>query len=180
MDFHQVVQTRRSVRAFKPDPIPDDVLRRVLETARLAPSANNKQPWHVVVVKDEARRREIARLCYAQNFIAQAPVVLVVCAQRYTDRYSWIAENLYLVDAAIFTDHLALAARAEGLGTCWIGAFDAAGHKALRELIALPDSHCVFMVMPIGYPARLDAFRPATARKPLAQIADEENFTPAG
>jgi len=170
MDFHEVIRTRRSVRAYKSNPIPDDVLQRVFDTARLAPSANNIQPWRVVAVRDEAKRREIAHLCYEQDFIAQAPVVLVICAERYRDSYSWIENHMFLVDTAIFIDHLALAARAEGLGTCWIGAFDAQGHKGLKRLLDTPDSHDVVMVMPMGYPERPTAFRDPGHRKSVGEI----------
>jgi len=176
MDFFEVAQTRRSVRAFKPDPIPDEVFERVVEAARGAPSANNVQPWRLLAVKDESTRREIARLCFEQDFIAQAPVVCVICAERYVDSYSWLAERMYLVDTAIFIDHLALAARAEGLGTCWIGAFDDERHAGLRRLLAVPDTRDVVMVMPMGYPLLDDAFRPTRARKPLHAILSFETF----
>lgn len=176
MDFNEVIATRRSVRAFRPDAIPEDALQRVVEAARLAPSANNTQPWRLIAVRDESKRREIARLCFEQDFIAEAPVVFAICAERYVDNYSWIGERMYLVDTSIFIDHLTLAARNEGLGTCWIGAFDAARHKKLKALLDVPETHDVVMVLPMGYPRQADALRETNARKSMDAILSEDTF----
>ncbi|MFC1453236.1 nitroreductase family protein [Verrucomicrobiota bacterium] len=167
MDFDQVVKTRRSVRRYSQDPIPDDVLRRVLEGARMAPSANNVQPWHFIVVRGEAKRRELAELAGGQSFVGDAPVVIVCCGKRYTDRYSWIGDNMYLVDCTIAIDHLTLTARNEGLGTCWIGAFD---HDGVKRAVQVPAGYDVIMLMPVGYSASADAFRETTSRRALEDI----------
>lgn len=164
MDFTTVLKTRRSVRSYKPDPIPEDVLSRVLGGARVAPSANNVQPWHFVVVKDEAKRRKLAA---GQSFVGEAPVVIVCCGKRYTDRYSWIRDNMYLVDCTIAIDHLTLAARNEGLGTCWIGAFD---HEEVKRAVDVPDGYDVIMLIPVGYPASESAFREPGSRQALESI----------
>lgn len=167
MEFIGVLKTRRSVRAYRPDPIPDEVLKNVLEHMRFAPSANNTQPWHFVVVKDAAKRRELVKAAYGHSFIGEAPVVIICCGKRYHDEYSWIGDNMYLVDCAIAIDHLTLAARNAGLGTCWIGAFD---HAAVKRLAKLPAGYDMLMLMPIGYPAHENAFHETSARKPLDQI----------
>jgi nitroreductase len=176
MRLQDALLTRRSIRAYKDEPIPEELLMEVLDDARHAPSAQNKQPWHVVAVKDETTRRQVAKACHGQNFIAEAPVVLVVCAERYHDRMSWIADRMYMIDTAIFIDHVTLAARARGLGTCWIGAFDKDGHKDLRTLLDVPASHDVVMVMPIGYPAQGDGFKETQARKPLDETVSIDRF----
>jgi nitroreductase len=173
MDFEQVVKTRRSVRSYRSQPVPDDVLERVLSAARMAPSANNIQPWHFVVVKDAKLREEVARNCFDQTFIAEAPVVIVCCGRKYPDRYSWISDNLYLVDVAIATDHLTLAARNEGLGTCWIGALD---QKSLRKILNVPSGHDIIMVTPLGYPSSETVFRTSSNRKSLSEIVSYEGF----
>ena len=173
MDFEQVINTRRSVRSYRSQPVPDAALEKVLNAARIAPSANNIQPWHFIAVKDAARRGEIARNCFNQTFLAEAPVVIVCCGKKYPDRYSWISDNLYLVDVAIAIDHLTLAARNEGLGTCWIGALD---QKPLRKLLNVPSGFDIIMVTPLGYPASDAAFRPASGRKPLSEIVSYEEF----
>ena len=170
MDFTEVVKTRRSIRSYSPDPIPEDVLERVLEGARMAPSANNVQPWHFLVVQDAARRRQLAQLAAGQMFVAEAPVVIVCCGRRYEDRYSWIKSNMYLVDCAIAIDHLTLAARNEGVGTCWIGAFD---HDGVRKAVKVPPGYDVIMLLPIGYPASQAAFRAPSGRRGLREIVSK-------
>ena len=167
MEFTTVLRTRRSVRGYKADPVPDEILGRVLEGARMAPSANNVQPWHFVVVRDAAKRRELAELAAGQSFVGEAPVVIVCCGKRYTDRYSWIHDNMYLVDCAIAIDHLTLAARNEGLGTCWIGAFD---HDGVKRAVDVPAGYDVLMLIPVGFPARQSAFRETESRKSLNEI----------
>jgi len=167
MDFTTVVRTRRSVRSYKPDPIPEDALRRVLEAARMAPSANNVQPWHFIVVRDAAKRRELAKLAAGQSFVGEAPVVIVCCGKRYKDRYSWLGDSMYLVDCTIAIDHLTLAARNEGLGTCWIGAFD---HEGVKQAAPVPAGHDVVMLMPVGYPASQKAFGETGSRHSLASV----------
>ena len=124
MDFLEVLLTTRSVRSYSSKPVEAEVLKRILNCARMAPSANNVQPWRFVVAHDEKMRKAIAKASANQSFIAEAPVVIVCCGKRYVDRWSWIKKNMYLVDTTIAIDHLTLAARNEGLGTCWIGAFD--------------------------------------------------------
>lgn len=173
MDFSEVIRTRRSVRAYKGDAIPADVLRRVLEGARMAPSANNTQPWTFIVVRDAALRKKIAEISFDQSFIAEAPVVIVYCGRQYHDSYSWIADNMYIVDVTIAVDHLTLAARNEGLGTCWIGAFH---REPLKKLLDIPAGHDPIILTPLGYPSSPAAFRAASSRKPLGEIVCAEKF----
>lgn len=167
MEFAEVLKTRRSVRAYKPDPIPDEVLRRILDYTRLAPSANNVQPWHFVVIRDAVKRKEIAKLAAGQSFVGEAPIIIACCGKRYTDRYSWINDNMYLVDCTIAIDHLTLAARNEGLGTCWIGAFD---HEGIKRAVDIPAGYDVIMLIPVGYPASEGAFRETGSRHLLEKI----------
>ena len=168
MEFNEVVKTRRSVRSYRPDPIPEEALKRVLNCARMAPSANNVQPWHFVVVKDRAKREKIAQLAAGQSFVGEAPAVIVCCGKRYTDRYSWISGNMYLVDCTIAIDHLTLAARNEGLGTCWIGAFD---HELMKRAVDIPRGYDIIMLIPMGYPASGSAFCETASRQALERIA---------
>ena len=167
MEFTEVVRTRRSIRSYRPDPIPDDILRKVLDAARFAPSANNVQPWHFMVVKDPAKRRRLAELAADQTFVGEAPVIIICCGRHYVDRYSWIGAHMYLVDCAIAIDHLTLAARNEGLGTCWIGAFD---HDGVKKVVSVPAGHDVVMLLPMGYPASKSAFHETKARRSLAEV----------
>lgn len=173
MDFYDVIRTRRSVRSYKNEPVPAATLRRVLEAARLAPSANNLQPWKFIVIRDEQLRKKVAEISFSQSFIAEAPVVIVCCGKRYHDSYSWIADHMYLVDVTIATDHLTLAARNEGLGTCWIGAFD---RDALKRLLTIPEDHDPIVLTPLGYPTGLRPFHSGTSRKSLKEIVFSEKF----
>ncbi len=173
MDFYEVIRTRRSVRSYSDRPVDPAVVERVLDAARIAPSANNTQPWHFVVARDADRRRKLADLCNKQTFIAQAPVVVAACGKSYRSTHHWIAEHMAIVDVTIAVDHLTLAARAEGLGTCWIGAFS---HDPIHRLLDVPDTHRVMWLTPLGYPAGDDAFRQTDGRNALSDIVSHETF----
>lgn len=158
---------RSSCRAFAPDPIPRDTVTGLLEAARWAPSGGNLQPWRFVVVTGPARRRELASAALGQAFIAQAPVVIVVCVvvedsgRVYGDR----GRELYaLQDTAAATENLLLAATRAGLGACWVGAFDE--HRVRRTLDLDPGWRPV-AVVPLGRPAEAPGRR---SRRPLADI----------
>jgi nitroreductase len=150
MEFYDVVNTRRSVRSYKPDEIPEDVLGRVLDATRVAPSGSNRQPWKYVLVKSPELRKKIATLCGGQPWIAEASIVVVACGSdiKY-DRGGYMGEMSFLIDSAIGLTHLILAARAEGLGTCWIGLFD---NESIKELLDVPLGWNVAAVTPLGYP----------------------------
>jgi len=177
LSLEQTIRTRRSVRSFDTRPIEPEKLNRVLELATRAPSANNVQPWQFIVVEDEARRRDLARLTTGQMWVAEAPTIVVCCGQRYLDRWSWLAEKMYLVDTTIAIDHLTLAARAEGLGTCWVGAFDDRGHAGMKKLLGIPDGLDIVALAPIGYPADGDqAFQDTARRKPMEATVSRERY----
>ena len=173
MDFLEALLTRRSIRSYSSKTIVREVLRTILNAARMAPSANNVQPWRFIVVSEEDKRKAIAKISANQSFIAEAPIVVVCCGKRYVDHWSWLGKNTYLVDAAIAIDHLTLAARNEGLGTCWIGAFD---HGDLKKLLKVPDGFDVVALTPLGYPAKPGAFCETASRKSLDEIVFSESF----
>ncbi len=143
MDFFEIVKSRRSVRSYEPRSIPDEVLVKILDAARLAPSAMNLQPWHFIVVRDLKKRSKIARGCKFGRFLAESPVVIVACGDRK------ISPKWYTVDTAIALEHLVLAATALGLGTCWIGDFNQA---EIRELLRIPKRFEIVALMALGYP----------------------------
>ncbi|RKY85981.1 nitroreductase [candidate division KSB1 bacterium] len=173
MEFYNVIKTRRSVRSYKDEKVPAEVVRRVLDAARLAPSANNTQPWRFIVVENETTRKELGRLASNQMFIAEAPIIIVCCGEKYRDPWSWIGENMYLVDVTIAIDHLTLAARNEGLGTCWIGAFD---HSSIKKLLGIPKEIDVIALTPLGYPRNEAAFTESTRRKHLSEITFKDKY----
>jgi nitroreductase len=148
MDIYEAIRMRKSVRAFKNEDVPDEVLSRILDAARLAPSANNFQEWRFVVVRDAKTRRKIAQAACRQAFVGEAPVVLACCA--WDNRHVMTCgQPSYPIDAAIAIDHITLCAAAEGLGTCWIGAFY---EDEIRRILGIPPAIRVVALLPLGYP----------------------------
>ena len=173
MDFYEVIRTRRSIRSYKPDPVPDEVLMRVLEAARIAPSGSNRQPWKFIIVKDENLRRRVAQACHNQMFIAEAPIVIVACGYNIRwNRGGYMGDLSMLIDVSIAFTHLILAARAEGLGTCWIGAFD---NEEVKNLLNIPKEVNVVAITPLGYP-KDEEFREPRPRKPISEIISIDKF----
>lgn len=173
MEFYDVIRTRRSIRKYKKEPIPKEVLLRVLEAGRIAPSGNNRQPWRFVVIEDKEKKKRIAEACYGQSFIAEAPVVIVCCSIKCSSGYQPWMEQAGPRDVVIATDHIILAARNEGLASCWIGAFYP---DKIAEIIDLPRDLDVVMVVPLGYPANKEAFKETTDRKPFEEIFFYESY----
>ncbi|MGC8798444.1 MAG: nitroreductase family protein [candidate division WOR-3 bacterium] len=165
MEFYEVIRRRMSVRAYKPDPVPDEVLNRILEAGRLAPSAKNLQPWKFIVVRDDKIRQELVPACRNQAFIAQAPLVICACALL---EQAWKGMGGYWsaaeVDVTIALEHIILAAANEGLGTCWIGAFT---ESEVRRVLAIPEGVKPVALTPLGYPAQEPKPRP---RKEIKEI----------
>jgi nitroreductase len=173
MDFYEVIRTRRSVRSFSDRSVPDDVLGRVLDAARIAPSGSNRQPTRLIVVKDPAARAALVPLCEGQGFVAQAPVVIVACGRNiHYNRGGYMGDMAMLVDVSIALDHLILAARSEGLGTCWIGSFD---NARLKSHLGIPRDFEVVALTPLGYP-KGRPFHETEDRLPLDQVACEERW----
>jgi nitroreductase len=170
MDFQGLIKKRYSVRAYKPDPVDEDKLARILEAARLAPTAANRQAFRVIVIPTKGREKELARI-YSRDWFVQAPLVLCVCAlpaEAWVRKYDgWNAAE---VDATIVTAHLVLAAADEGLGTCWIAAFDPA---AAREVLGLPLEVIPSAFTPLGLPA--DSAAPKK-RRPLADLVRRDHW----
>jgi nitroreductase len=154
MDFWQVIEERHSVRDFEAGrDVPPEMVERILEAAIRAPSAGNCQPWHFVVIQGERTKNRLAEAAYGQWFIAEAPVVIVVCADpaRSSCRYGNRGVELYcLQDTAAATEHILLAVTALGLGACWVGAFD---EGAASKALGLPTGLRPVAIVPIGYPA---------------------------
>ena len=165
MDFYDVIGKRRSVRAYSTDPVEDDKLERILNAARQAPTAANRQPLHFLVIRDAALREGLLE-AYSQQWFAQAPVIICACARPDSAWTRVDGKNYADVDTTIAMDHLILAATAEGLGTCWIGAFKP---DRLREVLDLPADLEPLAMTPLGYPASEPA---PTGRKELSEIVD--------
>ena len=169
MDMYEAVEKRYSCRGYQDRPVEPDKLDRIMEAARLAPSASNRQEWRFVVVTDGAKRAKLATIAHGQKFVGQAPVVIAACA--VTDGHIMsCGQPCYPIDVAIALEHVALAATAEGLATCWIGAFE---EKPVKRLLSIPDEVRVIQLMPLGYAA--DKPRPKT-RMPLEEIVMRDSW----
>ena len=171
MSVLDIIRTRRSVRKYKNDPVPEEVLARVLEAVRLAPSAKNLQPWKFIVVRDRATKRKLAKAAFDQYFMSDADVVIAACgfpekAFPRQGRYM----NSWPIDVTIAFEHLILQAEEEGLGTCWIGPLDEAEVKAV---LGVPEEVRVLALTPLGRPDESPRER---GRKPLEEIVSYEKF----
>jgi nitroreductase len=155
---------RRSIRRYRPDPVPDEMVEQLLEAGRWAPSASNRQPWEFIVVRDEAIRQQVAQHA-AFYFIRwahveEAPLLIVLCGDRRRRFYRQFLHE----DVGLAGGQIMLQAKALGLGTCWIGALD---RKAIAGLLKLPDHLEIIGLLTVGFPAEDP---PPTSRKPLAEI----------
>ncbi|MBP7460127.1 MAG: nitroreductase family protein [Candidatus Delongbacteria bacterium] len=163
MDLYQSIQRRYSCRAYQSRPVPDEVLLRIMEAVRLAPSARNSQNWKFYWVQNPELKRKLQIAANNQSFVAQADCVVVGVGTQ-PDHIMRCGHPAFLIDLSIAMEHLALAAAAEGLGTCWIGAFY---QDPVIQVLDLPASEKPVQLMTVGYPA--DQWRPK-ARKPLSDI----------
>jgi nitroreductase len=184
VEFFDVIAARHSVRSYRPDPVPDALLIRCLEAARLAPSWRNGQCWRFLVLRDRSAIDGLAGqrvYGYPINlWLRSAPMVIAACAVpgesgRHGDLPYWA------VDTAIALEHLVLAAADLGLGACWIGGFDEA---SVRRLLGLPDDVRVVAYTPLGYPAESESLigrvtktvARSHSRKPLEKIVFYERW----
>jgi nitroreductase len=170
MEFNDLIEQRYSVRAYKADPVEPEKLQQVLEAARVAPSASNKQPYQFIVIHTQGREAELRRI-YNKDWFVQPPLVICVCAVTATAWHrKYDGKDYSYVDATIALDHLILSAHNLGLGTCWIAAFDPV---PAREVLQLPDDVEPVMFTTLGYPA--DQFRPHQ-RKLLSDLVRYERW----
>jgi len=179
MNVMEAIKNRRSVRAYADRPIPAEVMGRMRQALRYAPSACNIQPWHFILVQDAKLRQDVATAAKGQHWMAQAPVIVAACGfpdQAY--KHMGGHGNSVDIDLAIALDHLTLAAVAEGLGTCWIGAFS---EEKVKQFLGVPANVKIVAMTPLGYPASPDLIGPVeeNRRKAEAEIFSTDKF-PAG
>lgn len=165
MDLLKLITQRYSVRGYQSKPVPQEMLDRILEAGRMAPSAVNKQPWKLVVVRSEEARERLWR-CYDREWFKSAPLYIVVCGDH---EHSWKrpadGKDHCDIDIAITTEHLALAAAELGLGSCWVCNFSVAPCK---EMLGLSDAWEPMVILPIGFPENDQV--PAKNRKEVSEI----------
>ena len=170
MSFLELASKRYSVRNYTNRPVEENKILEVLEAARVAPSAVNYQPWHLIVVTEQGLKSKIAE-AYPRDWFKQAPVVIVACGDHEKSWKRKDGKDHCDVDVAIALDHLALAATSLGLGTCWVCAFDA---KRVHEILRLPEQLEVIALLPLGYPG--DAPIPLKKRKDLDELVSWNGY----
>lgn len=171
-NLRQLLARRRMVRRFRSDPVADEVVERLLDAATRAPSAGNRQPWAFVVVRNPKKRKELGRAALGQMWLADAPVSIVACADRprSRQRYGERGDRYALIDTAFASLLLLLAVTEEGLGACFVGAFDDA---EVARLLKLPSDVQPLAIIPVGHPAETP--KPASRRR-LADVVHRESW----
>jgi nitroreductase len=164
MDVFEAIRTRRSIRKYRSELIPEEKLEMILEAARLAPSAGNRQPWRFVVVQNVDRKKALAEVANNQAFLKDAAAIIVAVGDPEA------SARWYEKDTMIALEHMVLAATALGYGTCWIGAFD---EDAAKRLLRIPAKMKVVAILPIGVSSEKPAPKP---RKELSEIFFKEEW----
>jgi nitroreductase len=170
MVVFEIIRKRRSIRLYEEKPVEQEKLNRVLEAGRLAPSADNCQPWRfIVAINDEVKEK--LRASYDEEWFVSAPVIIIGCA---VPKEAWVrmdGQEYWMVDVAIAMQNMILAATELGLGTCWIADFD---EEAARKALKLPQSVRIVAMTPLGYPA--EEKRPVRNRKSLSEIVHYDSW----
>jgi nitroreductase len=169
MDIFEAIEKRRSIRKFKPEPINEEDLRKILEAGRLAPSGGNRQPWYFIVARDTEIKRDLSAAANNRKFIADAGAVVVALG----DPGKTLPQQAYQPhrqDPMIAIEHMVLAATALGYGTCWVGAFN---EEDVKKILEIPENLAVIALLPIGVP---DESPPPRPRKAFNEIFFKEFY----
>lgn len=170
MEFYDLIKNRESIRDYDPaKPVDMEVLKRIVNAGRLAPSAANRQAWRLIVVSSPEMREKINH-CYDKEWFHDAPHVLIVVGNKdvtWTRKYD--GYNAVETDMAITMDHMVMAAENEGVATCWIAAFEP---QVLREALMLDKNEVVFSITPLGYPREGFTKRNKKVRKSFDEVAE--------
>ncbi len=158
----EIIEKRRSIRAFKSDPVSDEDLKKILNAARWAPSARNTQPWNFIVIKNQETLKRIAEQASYGKFIVDAPVAIAFVTNPNLSRW-------HIIDGSLATQNLMLAAHELGLGTCWIGTMN---RDKVKEILNIPDELHLLTVIPVGYPEK----ERKGSRKDLSEFIHSEKF----
>ena len=161
MDVYEAVRTRLTVREFKPDLVPDEVVDRLLRAVQWAPSSRNRQPWRMVVIRDRETLRQIGSIASSGRFVADAPMAIAV-AMENADRPD--------LDAGRAVQQMELVAWEEGLGTCFVGLRMAGQDRRIKQLLGIPESFDLVTVLPFGY--RLEGSQGSQGRKNRKSLSD--------
>ena len=171
MDVFEAIQERRSIRSYQDTPVPREIMEKILEAGRLAPSAKNCEPWHFIAVTDAAKRKALSGGTWAK-FLAQSPLVIVACGDKKA------SPDWYAIDVALAMENMVLTAVSEGFGTCCVGSFI---EKDIKAVLKIPEKFEVLVMLAVGYPSgKLDLssklLNIVRTRKALSEVASEEEF----
>ena len=164
MEVLEAIEKRRSVREYKPSSIPQEHLKRILEAARLAPSAGNRQPWRFIIVRNHEQKKLLTKIARNQTFLEDAAVIVVALADAEASP-KWFKQ-----DVMIAIEHMVLASTSLGYGTCWIGAFK---EEQTKQLLEIPERISIVALLPIGIPNEKPRPKP---RKDPKEIFFEERY----
>jgi nitroreductase len=169
MDVFEAISKRRSIRKYKSDEVEDEKLQKILESARIAPSAANRQEWKFIVVKDAETRHKLVEAAYGQKLVGEAPVTIAACSTE-SERTMPCGQYAYTVDLSIAVSFMILEATELGLGTCWLGAFD---EGKVKTVLDIPGDIRVPAMFTLGYADENPHQRP---RKALDDIVGYEKW----
>jgi nitroreductase len=162
MDTFEAIRTLRAVRAFRDEPVPDEIVRRIVEAGRLTASGGNRQPWHFIVVRDKDMLRQLGALAPTGPYIAHAPLAVVVAIPK---------GEFPITDGSRAVQSMLIAAWSDGIGSNWVG-FNI---EAVKAPLGIPDDLTVLAILPFGYPAE-HITGENKKRKPLGEVASSERF----
>lgn len=164
MEALEALKTRRSVRQFKDKEVEDEKIREMIDTARLAPSGKNVQPVEYIVVKEEKGRERLADLASHGSFIADAPLCIIACSKKCSHD---------IEDGSAATENILLAARAQGLASCWVAGYKRDYNKSIKDYLGIPDDYRVISLLAIGYS---DKNPEPPAKRELEDVIHFEKF----
>ena len=165
MEVFDAIKGRRSIRKYTKEPVSEDVVIKILEAGRWAPSAGNSQPWNFIVLRDEEVKRRVADAATYGKFLADAPIGIAVVIDPRMSTHP-------VVDGAIATQNMLLAAYALGLGGCWIGSYNSVYEEKVKEILGIPENKRLLSLISIGFPAE----SPEKTRKELREIVFKDSY----
>ncbi len=168
MDVFEAIKCRRSIRSYTKDPVTLDLVKKILDAGRWAPSASNRQPWSFIIIKDKEVKRKVAEASTNGKFLADAPLGIVVVIDPQVSPRSGGVE-----DGAIATQNMLLAAHALGLGACWIGSYNSVYEEKVKTILSVPKNKRLLSIISLGFPAE----SPTKTRKELKQIVFTDQYS---
>ena len=168
MEVYECIRSRRTVRQYKPDTVPESVIRKILRAGRWAPSSSNSQPWNFVVVTEKATIARLAEIATQGPFLADAPLIVAIVMLPDAPRPQ--------LDAGRALQQMELVAWDEGLGTCFVGVRAEEQQVAVKAVLGIPSDYHLITLMPYGYRTGQPSGRPSVPRKPMEEIAHREKF----